>query len=95
VTNALQTNGIVLDDDWCVFLAQHGFLVGLSLDGPADIQDASAGDIPAALQRDPEAAVHDAAEEMVHQSLQRAFVFPVDQIEALGGAVKVPADAVA
>lgn len=32
VSYALQTNGLLLDDDWCVFLAQHNFLVGLSLD---------------------------------------------------------------
>ena len=36
---ALQTNGIVLDDAWCSFLTQHHFLVGLSLDGGADMND--------------------------------------------------------
>jgi len=39
VTNALQTNGLVLDDEWCEFLAENGFLVGLSLDGPSDIHN--------------------------------------------------------
>ena len=29
-----QTNGLLLDDDWCAFFKQHGFLVGLSVDGP-------------------------------------------------------------
>jgi uncharacterized protein len=38
-TNTLQTNGIVLDDQWCQFLAQNKFLVGISLDGPAHIHD--------------------------------------------------------
>lgn len=33
VTNALQTNGLLLDEDWCSFLGQNRFLVGLSLDG--------------------------------------------------------------
>ena len=32
VSYALQTNGTLLDDAWCVFLKKHGFLVGLSLD---------------------------------------------------------------
>ncbi len=39
VTNALQTNGVLLDDAWCDFLAENHFLVGLSLDGPEDIHD--------------------------------------------------------
>ena len=34
IANALQTNGTLLDDAWCEFLAEHKFLVGLSLDGP-------------------------------------------------------------
>jgi uncharacterized protein len=34
-----QTNGILLNDDWCAFLKQHGFLVGLSVDGPKEIHD--------------------------------------------------------
>ena len=32
VDYSLQTNGILLDDDWCVFLKAHNFLTGLSLD---------------------------------------------------------------
>jgi uncharacterized protein len=40
ITNALQTNGVLLDDDWCRFLAQEGFLVGLSIDGPPGLHDA-------------------------------------------------------
>jgi uncharacterized protein len=35
----IQTNGILLDDDWAAFFAEHGFLVGLSIDGPAQIHD--------------------------------------------------------
>ncbi len=38
-TNALQTNGLALDDDWCRFLARHEFLVGISIDGPRDLHD--------------------------------------------------------
>ena len=36
---SLQTNGMLLDDAWCGFLREKGFLVGLSLDGPADLHD--------------------------------------------------------
>ena len=39
VTNALQTNGTMLDDVWCTFLREHGFLVGISIDGPAFLHD--------------------------------------------------------
>ncbi len=39
VSNSLQTNGILLDDDWCQFLAEYKFLVGISIDGPSDIHD--------------------------------------------------------
>lgn len=38
--NNLQTNGVLLDDPWCRFLAEHGFRVGLSIDGPAPLHDA-------------------------------------------------------
>jgi uncharacterized protein len=39
VTNAFQTNGTLLDDEWCAFLAEHKFLVGLSIDGPRELHD--------------------------------------------------------
>ena len=39
VENALQTNGLLLDDAWCALLAEAGFLVGLSVDGPREIHD--------------------------------------------------------
>lgn len=36
VAYALQTNGILLDEEWAVFLRENRFLVGLSLDGYAE-----------------------------------------------------------
>lgn len=49
IENDLQTNGLLLDDEWCAFLRQHNFLVGLSVDGPPALHDAyrrSRGDQP-------------------------------------------------
>ena len=40
VQHTFQTNGILLDDDWCAFFKQHNFLVGLSVDGPRELHDA-------------------------------------------------------
>ncbi|MCL2483706.1 MAG: anaerobic sulfatase maturase [Propionibacteriaceae bacterium] len=37
--NNLQTNGVLLDEDWCAFLAENRFDVGLSIDGTAAIHD--------------------------------------------------------
>jgi len=39
IHNALQTNGVLIDDGWGEFLAEHKFLVGLSLDGPRELHD--------------------------------------------------------
>ena len=39
VNNSFQTNGILLDDEWCEFFARENFLVGLSLDGPEHIHN--------------------------------------------------------
>jgi uncharacterized protein len=39
LVNDIQTNGTLLDDGWCRFFAEHGFLVGLSLDGPRALHD--------------------------------------------------------
>jgi uncharacterized protein len=39
VSNTIQTNGLLLDQDWAKFLARYNFLVGLSLDGPRDRHD--------------------------------------------------------
>ena len=39
ITNGIQTNGTLLDANWCRFLASEGFNVGLSLDGPQQFHD--------------------------------------------------------
>lgn len=39
IENALQTNGTLLDDDFCQFLHDEQFLVGVSIDGPKELHD--------------------------------------------------------
>lgn len=39
LNHGIQTNGCIIDDQWASFFAEHHFLVGLSLDGPKEIND--------------------------------------------------------
>ena len=39
ILNGIQTNGTLLDEAWCRFLAAECFAVGLSLDGPQELHD--------------------------------------------------------
>ena len=39
IENGIQTNGTLLDGEWCRFLARERFAVGLSLDGPQPMHD--------------------------------------------------------
>lgn len=39
IANGMQTNGTLLNEEWCRFLAAEGFAVGLSLDGPQEMHD--------------------------------------------------------
>lgn len=39
ISNCIQTNGTLLTDEWCEFLRENGWLVGISIDGPADFHD--------------------------------------------------------
>lgn len=37
--HAIQTNGTLVDDDWCALFKRHAMRVGVSLDGPASLHD--------------------------------------------------------
>ncbi len=39
VSNALQTNGVLIDKDWCDLFRTYNWLIGLSIDGPEEVND--------------------------------------------------------
>jgi uncharacterized protein len=39
LTHSMQTNGTLITDEWCRFIAEHEVSIGLSIDGPADLHD--------------------------------------------------------
>jgi uncharacterized protein len=40
IENTFQTNGVLLNEEWCKFFHENNFLVGLSVDGPRHLHDA-------------------------------------------------------
>ena len=39
ISNTLQTNGILVNDEWARFFAEQRFLLGVSVDGPPEVHD--------------------------------------------------------
>ncbi|MEG2728805.1 MAG: anaerobic sulfatase maturase [Mucinivorans sp.] len=51
IINTLQTNGTLIDKEWATFFAANDFLVGISIDGPQEVHNATRGNSFASVMR--------------------------------------------
>lgn len=82
ISYALQTNGLLIDDEWCAFLADNNFLVGVSIDGPKWIHDRYRKDRKGATQFD---AVLKAVECMKKHGVEFNTLTVVNKLNARHG----------
>ncbi len=68
ILNGIQTNGTLIDEEWCRFFAEENFIIGISIDGPGELHDQN--------RREP--GGHTSLEKVIrgHRLLQRHGINP-------------------